>query len=161
MSGTGGIPSYFPNLNQPWPGADNTNHFFALSSDLYDSTKTERGVVAPALGFTDRLLLAGNTNSTYDRYTFYRMLSQLGTDSSPEPDRMNLNYDNLDKGLVKATHTFTGPVALTNFMAWTPLAFFTNAADRMLRLYTTNWFQGNSSDFYTNYVTYFTSPKPT
>ena len=44
-------------------------------------------------------------------------------------------------------------------MTWTPLAFFTNAADRMLKLYTTNWFQGNSSGYYTNYISYFISPE--
>ena len=36
-------------------------------------------------------------------------------------------------------------------MAWTPLAFFTNAADRMLRLYTTNWFQANPSNYLATY----------
>ncbi len=84
------------NLIKPWSGADNTNHFFALASDLFDPTKMERNVTAPTPGFIDRLNLAGATNSTYDRYTFYRLLSQLGTDSSPESGKMNLNYDNLD-----------------------------------------------------------------
>jgi hypothetical protein len=151
MSGTA-VPFYVYNtLNKPWPGADNTNHFFALSSDLYAPTKTERNVVAPTLGFTDRLLLAGNTNSTYDRYTFYRLLSQLGTDSSPDSGKMNLNYDNLDHSLDPLRHTSTGPIALTNFMAWTPLAFFTNAAERMLRIYTTNWFQSSPSNYLATY----------
>ena len=101
--------------------------------------------------------MAGATNSTYDRYTFYRLLSQLGTDSSPDAGKMNLNYDNLDHGLNKVTHTFTGPAALTNFMAWTPLAFFTNAADRMLRLYTTNWFQASPSNYLATYYGIYTN----
>jgi hypothetical protein len=146
------VPSYIPNLNKPWPGADNTNHFFAQLSDLYTPTTTERNVVAPALGFTDRLLLAGNTNSTYDRYTFYRLLAQLGTDSSPDAGKMNLNYDNLDPGPPSpAPPHLRQPASVTNFMAWTPLAFFTNAADRMLRLYTTNWFQADPPHFLATY----------
>ncbi len=32
--------------------------------------------------------------STYDRYTFYRMLAQLGTDSAPAQNQINLNYSN-------------------------------------------------------------------
>jgi len=39
---------------------------------------------------------AGNSVSTYDRYTFYRLLSQLGVDSAPETGKMNLNYVNVD-----------------------------------------------------------------
>ena len=122
-----------------WAGADNTNHFFT-HQELFDSTKIRNPYASPALGFTDRLLQAGTNNSTYDRYTFYRMLSQLGTDSTPESGKMNLNYDNLDP--------YTNSVASsTNFMAWTPLAFFTNAADRLLRAYTTQWRNSNPTNF--------------
>ncbi len=48
-------------------------------------------------------------------------------------------------------------------MAWTPLAFFTNAADRMLKLYTTNWFQANPPNYlftyygFTNVAGYYTN----
>ena len=123
----------------PWAGADNTNHFFT-HQELFDPAKTEIGVTPPSPGFIEHLLAAGNTNSTYDRYTFYRLLSQLGTDSTPESGKMNLNYDNLD--------LFTnGVAASTNFMAWTPLAFFTNAADRLLRAYTTQWRNSNPTNF--------------
>jgi len=162
------VPFYNYGLNNYlWPGADNTNHYFALFSDLFDPNKTGSGVAPAQIAannyFTGRLLDAGvnffggKTNSTYDRYTFYRLLAQLGTDSSPETGKMNLNYDNLDHGLIKATHTFTGPAALTNFMAWTPLAFFTNAADRMLRLYTTNWFQAGPSNYLATYYGIYTN----
>jgi hypothetical protein len=152
MTGTG-TPLYTYNtLKQPWAGADNTNHFFVLTSDLFDPAKVERNVTAPTPGFIERLNQASTNNSTYDRYTYYRLLAQLGTDSSPESGKMNLNYDNLDPFL-NGFYNTNGTVSLTNFAAWTPLAFFTNAADRMLRLYTTNWFEGNSSGFYTNYTT--------
>src|SRR5207237_5951153 len=72
---------------------------------------------------------AGMNVSSYDRYTFYRLASQLGTDSVPEPPgKMNVNYDNLVQ-----SNQFTGAKGATNFLAWRPIDFFTNAADRMLR----------------------------
>jgi hypothetical protein len=128
----------------PWAGADNTNRFFT-PSDLFDPTKSSGGTTG---GFTNRLLDADTGVSTYDRYTFYRLLSQLGTDSSPESGKMNLNYDNLDR------YGNVIPGAETNFIAWATepngaLRFFTSAADRMLRAYTTRWFQGSSLDYYT------------
>jgi hypothetical protein len=128
-----------------WAGADNTNHFFT-HQELFDPNKTAMGVPAPqiALGdsFNRRLLAAGTTVSTYDRYTFYRLLSQLGTDSTPDSGRMNINYDNL------TTNSIPGG---TNFIAWTPLAFFTNAADRLLRAYTTEWRNSNPTNFATTF----------
>jgi hypothetical protein len=131
-------------VNNFWLGADNTNHFFT-PEELFDPTKTEIGVTAPVPGFIERLQQAGTNNSTYDRYTFYRMLSQLGTDTTPESGKMNLNYDNL----VQAGTN--GVVSETNFIAWQPLVFFTNAADRMLKAYTTRWFQSGPSSFLATY----------
>ena len=122
----------------PWAGADNMNHFFT-PEELFNTGETTLGVVGTN-NFTSRLLAAGNGVSTYDRYTFYRLLSQLGTDTTPESGKMNLNYDNLDPYI-------NGVAASTNFMAWTPLAFFTNAADRLLRAYTTEWRNGNPTNF--------------
>ena len=133
----------------PWVGADNMNHFFT-HQELFDSTKIQNPYASPILGFTDRLLNAGTnrwggtTVSTYDRYTFYRLLSQLGTDSTPESGKMNLNYDNLDP--------YTNGIASSsNFMAWTPIAFFTTAADRLLRAYTTQWRNSNPTNFATTF----------
>jgi hypothetical protein len=134
----------------PWAGADSTNHYFT-PSDLFDTTKTENGA---GLGFTDRLLNAGtntyggSTVSTYDRYTFYRLLSQLGTESAPESGKMNLNYDNLDPYIYTVNGvTYTNAPSATNFIPWTALGFFTNAADRLLRAYTANWLSQNFGDF--------------
>jgi hypothetical protein len=135
----------------PWSGADNTNHFFT-HQELFDPAKTETGVTQPpaAPSFVERLQQAGTNVSTYDRYTFYRLLSQLSTDSTPDSGKMNLNYDNLNPYIL----TGNGPVlstngvaASTNFAAWQPLAFFTNAADRMLRAYTTQWRNSNPTNF--------------
>src|SRR5262249_43218682 len=77
-----------------WPGCDNSNHFFTVE-DLFDKSKVNT-IPNSANAFPDRLSLAGRMRSSYDTSTFYRLLSQLGTDSAPEPaDKMNLNYDNL------------------------------------------------------------------
>jgi hypothetical protein len=133
ISGNADVPTL------PWAGADNTNHFFDLSADLFDPTKS-------SVQFTNNLQQAGNSTSTYDRYTFYRLLDQLGTDSSPETGKMNLNYDNLDLGL-NGTLNATGTASATNFVPWTPLGFFTNAADRLLRGYTGFWLAGSATSF--------------
>jgi len=63
---------------------------------------------------------------------------------------MNLNYDNLD------VYT-NGVAASTNFFPWQPLAFFTNAADRLLRAYTVQWRKADP----TNYVATFYGVNPT
>jgi len=109
----------------PWAGADNANHFYS-TQDLFDKTKTALGL-GKAYSFTDRLLAAGANANSYDRYTFYRLLSQLGTDSAPEPGgKMNLNYCNVD------ANGYVVPNMATNFIPWTPIQFFTNAAIRLL-----------------------------
>jgi hypothetical protein len=132
-----GIPANRDNPLFPWSGADNTNHFFSLPSDLFDPAKS-------SFQFTNNIWSAGTSNATYDRYTFYRLLSQLGTDSTPEQNKININYDNLDP------YT-NGVTASTNFMAWQPLTFFTNAAEKMLRAYTTQWRNSNPTNFATTF----------
>jgi hypothetical protein len=132
----------FP-ANQHWAGSDNTNHYFELSSDLYDAAKTEFGIAPP--GFIDRLQEASTNISTYDRYTFYRLLSQLGTDSAPESGKLNVNYVNVDAGgnIV--------PDMETNNYVWESAQFFTNAVDKMLRAYTAKWFQAGPSNYLATY----------
>ena len=104
-------------VNRPWPGADNPNHFFT-SQDFFDPAKT-------SANFINRLIGAGTFNDSYNRYTFYRMLAQLGTDSSPPvEDKININYRNVTNGVVIAGMA-------TNLYAWTPLEFFTNSAARL------------------------------
>ena len=53
------------------------------------------------------------------------MLAQLGTDSAPEENKMNLNYVNVD-----ANGNIVSDME-TNLFSWQPLQFFTNAAQRM------------------------------
>ena len=79
----------------PWVGADNTNHFFT-PEDLFNTNET--AAFGSDLLNAGASYFGGTTTSTYDRYTFYRMLAQLGTDTAPESGKMNLNYDNLDSG---------------------------------------------------------------
>jgi hypothetical protein len=113
-------------LRNPWSGSDNPNHLFT-TQDLFDKNK-----IAPpgaGWGFADRLFMVGTNVSSYNRYTFYRLLSQLGTDSGSEMPvtKMNLNYDNLQQ-----SNIYTRATASTNFFVWTPTGFFTNAAARLL-----------------------------
>jgi hypothetical protein len=150
------VSYYNYSMNNSWSGADNTNHYFDVTSDLFDKAKTQINVTPPTFGFTDRLLdadtntLGGTTVPTYDRYTFYRLLAQLGTDSGPEQNKINLNYSNAvaytdDLGIV--TNIVVFPNAETNLVPWQPAQFFTIAADRMLRDYTTRWFQTDPTNF--------------
>ena len=126
------------NPSLPWAGADNTNRFFT-HQELFNPNES-------SIAFMNRLSSTRTNVSTYDRYTFYRLLSQLGTDSTPESGKMNLNYMNVD------TNGNVVPGMETNFIAWTnALQFFTNAADRLLRAYTTQWRNSNPTSFATNF----------
>ena len=118
-------------VKQSWPGAENPNHFFT-TQDLFDRTKTTGFKQNKPNTFADRLLNAGYYGvGFYDRYTYYRLLSQLGADSTPDAtvtNKLHLNYVNVDSG----GHIV--PDLQTNFVPWTSAAeFFTNAADRLLR----------------------------
>jgi len=104
----------------PWSGSDNTNGYTSVQ-ELFDPTKTSANFVSL---LTNTIARPG----TYDKNTFYRLMSQLGTDSLPaNRNKLNLLFDNVDaRGVIN-------PSLTTNFVAWTPLRFFTNAADLMLR----------------------------
>ncbi len=110
-------------VDRNWPGAYNTNLFYT-PNDLFDRNKAAMGVVS-GHSLTDRLEEAGKRTSSYDRYTFHRLLSQLGTESAPEASRINVNYRNVEAERIIPNYE-------TNFYAWTPLEFFTNAANRLL-----------------------------
>ena len=123
----------------PWAGSDNPNRFYSLVSDLFDTSKLPQALV-------NRVAQGGSAGATYDRYTFYRLLSQLGTDSSVDDTKLNLNYMNVSAsgGVV--------PGMETNLIRWpNGITFFTNAADRMLHAYTTNWFHRNPSNYLASY----------
>jgi len=114
-----------PRVNRSWSGADNPNRFFT-TQDLFDRSKIPATAGNP-FSFVDRLQMAGTNDDSYNRYTFYRLLSQLGTDSAPEPSgKMNLNYRNVDD------NGYVVPDMATNFIPWQPAQFFTNAVIRLL-----------------------------
>jgi hypothetical protein len=133
----------------PWSGANNTNHYFSLG-DILDPTKI---IPNGFNSFNGRLTSAGTNFDTYDRYTYYRMLAQLGTDSSPEDGKLNLNYSNavINYTNINGTSVPAGvgivTGAETNLVPWAPTNFFLAAADQMLRLYTTNWYLSNYPAF--------------
>jgi hypothetical protein len=99
-------------------GADSPAHFFSHQDLLTASTGN----------FPSRLQAASTNVSSYDRYTFYRLLSQLGTDSAPETGKLNLNYQNID-----ANGNFV-PGMETQLIPWTnSWLFFTKAATLMFQ----------------------------
>ena len=107
----------------PYPAADNPGKFFR-PGDYFDTNKTALGTVGP--NFSTRLWTAGMSPDSYDRYTFYRLLGSLGTDSFTDPEtKLNLNYVNVD------SYGNVVPNLATNFWPWMPLQFFTNAANRL------------------------------
>ena len=132
MTGTSWLPTGYLNPNpsrisNPWVGCDNPNLFYT-PQDFFDRSKfpaAGSGKLTPPT-FVDRLTWAGTNMDSYNRYTFYRLLSQLGSDSPPEPGgKMNLNYRNVTNGYVV-------PNLETNYAPWLPEEFFTNAAIRLL-----------------------------
>jgi len=139
--------SLFPDdLTLSWPGADNPNHFYTIN-DLFDFTKS-------SVGFTNRLRSVGNGVSSYDRYTYFRLLDELGTDSTMDGGKLNINYSNAlvlysSSGAVTNISIVSG--AETNLLPWQPLDFFHAAADKLLRTYTTNWYQASPSNFLATY----------
>jgi hypothetical protein len=136
--------STFPdNPSLPWSGADNTNQYFDLQ-ELFNTNETAMRVPANVTNFTQRLQTAGDGTSTYDRYTFYRLMSQLGVDSAPEQNKLNLNYRNVTNGVIV-------PGMETNFYPWSAEEFFTNAADRMLRAYSQDWLARDPADYAATY----------
>src|ERR1043166_558346 len=106
-------------VDTPWPGSDSARHFFSVH-DLF------RGMNASNVdltGFTNAVAADPVIPSSEERYSYYRLLAQLGTDSVPEPEdrKININFKNI------------GGFSPTNYVSWTnALEFFTNAAHRML-----------------------------
>lgn len=112
----------------PWSGSDTPNQFFS-PQDLHDRTKVARLLPISQVALPDRLRFASTNLDSYNRYTFYRLLSQLGTDVSGEgpTDKINLNYDNQVR-----SNAFTKSVSSTNFLPWIPNDFFRVTANKLL-----------------------------
>ena len=127
----------------PWVGADNPRGYFHIE-EWFDPTKVPND---PPLPLLTRLQTVQNRRGSYDRYTFYSLLGQLGTDTAPgNQNKIDLNYNNLP------------PYSATNFVDWQPVTFFTHVAQRLFetsrstnlyllgggRLVLTNYTIGNS-----------------
>lgn len=141
------------NIMLPWSGADNPEHYFT-TQELFDKSKVN--LLGFPVSFVDRMALAAARTNSYDHYTYYRLLSQLGTDSAPEPPgKINPNYINI------------AGFSATNFVSWDDSLvtarmhrpgselFFTNAVDKMLRALGYN-FGVNRIPVYTNNTFVFT-----
>jgi hypothetical protein len=104
--------------DRPWAGSENPVGYFE-AQELFDPTKVPG---AGAVPYWKRLLDVQTNNDSYDRYTFYRMLGQIGMESAPaNHGKISLNYNNV----------YTNNS--TNFAPWFPLDFFTVVADRLLQ----------------------------
>lgn len=142
----------------PWSGSPSPTRFQGVE-ELFDGAKVPEMV--PGQGSVgNKMFSLSSSNSTYNTGTYYRLLSQLGTDSGMEPDsfvpglgvdtftttnllapyrppdRINLNYDNRDLRNVNDPNLAAvdrRPWKAADLKPWEPLAFFTNAAARMLR----------------------------
>src|SRR5439155_22125813 len=116
------------------PGADSKLHFFSMH-DYLNTNDVASVLAAQNRGFMDRLRMASGRANSYDRYTVYRMLAQMGTDSVAEEDdgKINLNYVNV--GGIKATEliSWTNEVAVSAPTARTgPELFFLSVVTNLL-----------------------------
>jgi hypothetical protein len=111
---------------QHWPGSFNTNlsraNAYSDIQQLFSMGDSQNSYSAAFADFSRRLTNATSRSmSSYDRYTLYNMLGQMGVDSAPATKgRLHLNYENA-----------VGYVT-NSYQPWTnAVRFFTNAADLM------------------------------
>lgn len=120
--------AWLDSTNAPWPGAKSPRQFFS-PREFFDIGKV-------GLGFLSGLTNASRASSTYDRYTFYRMMSQLGTDSVPEDKgKINLNYNNTPGLLASTDPNWTVLQMRTTapqFTNWTAFEFMNIVGDALL-----------------------------
>jgi hypothetical protein len=123
-----GDPIYFSpnaelndNPSRPWPGSDAPRHFYSLH-DFFDPQKLPNPT-----GFRARLQQASDGSAphgrnSYNEYTYYRMLAQLGTDSDPEENgKIHINYDTNELR------------RFGRFTLWEPTNHFHRIAGRLLK----------------------------
>lgn len=120
------------NTSLPWSGSSNTNGYYDIQ-ELFDPYKT-----SPQ--FVNRFTNRSTSPFGYDRYTFYRLLAQMGTDSRAALSNKVYFPDHLlhDTNRLHLSYINAAPFDQDQLIPWdlnsdTRTAFFTNAADRMLR----------------------------
>jgi hypothetical protein len=124
-----------------WPGSDKARQFLDVQ-ELFGIPTTYPNFAARLSGTwgtnTANTLPRNTVRSSYDRYTFYRLLAQMGVDSTPATSNMFLfrttsGFTLLPGNKLHINYRNDAGLSPTNFVQWTPLGFFTNAADRLLR----------------------------
>ncbi|MDX1953525.1 MAG: hypothetical protein SFY81_15230 [Verrucomicrobiota bacterium] len=109
--------------NWPWPGNPSTNgNQFYDAQDLYSRSSFSGGFadLTSRLNFSTR-----NSASSYDRYTFYRLMSQMGVDSSPAlktergVPKIHLNYTNIPGTIsTNLVPWATNSITSSNYFTW-------------------------------------------
>ena len=140
-----------------WPGADPRRKVKDVSTELFAPAIWNGGNgTANASPFLDTTLVNEPYN-TYQRYTYYRALQQLGTDTGDGRwesgtemggyyyyrPKLNINFDQDDPDggySNSAEPSFTGAVGTSGstFRQWNPTKWMNYAVDRMLRTEFTN-----------------------
>ena len=152
------------NVTRRWSGGDVANPYLTPFSLLSDPTLLPLGanrVIWTNLD-TRRTAFAGQlvstvqaSNSTYNAYTFYRLLGSVGTDSSDgrievgvdlanryyRRSKLNLNYQVLDPdgsqtysaNLVATNGASSSDARATALVPWTARTWVSLAGDRLLR----------------------------
>ncbi|HMJ65181.1 MAG TPA: hypothetical protein VK615_07500, partial [Candidatus Binatia bacterium] len=117
-------------VDTPWPGAPNPKHFFTI----HDFFNPKSPSIA---GFQGQLRNAGSSNDSYNAYTFYRMLAQLGTDSVQE--KPSVTWDNQGRintdARINLNYANTNEATAAEFRPWTAETFLQVVGDRLLREY--------------------------
>ena len=165
-----------PDLNSateretPWPGSflnkpGNARTNFFTPHDFFE-------IFGTYPNFRNRLRNVGFANSSYDRYTYYRMLAQLSTDSGEQSDadldqlkakiaarnladfvaepvgKINLNYNNLDYSITNMIPWDYIVAGNGNVVPGDTNRFFNAVADVLIR---SQFNFGVSNIYVTNY----------
>lgn len=113
-------------LVEGWPGSVNTNAYTDVQQ-LFSVDTTSPGFVARLTDAARRNAAPNSGISSYDRYTVYRLLSQLGTDSTPDLEgKLHLNFKNAIGSITNQTERWVDNAS-------NAVMFFTNAAELMLK----------------------------
>lgn len=144
-----GFIDYYLNRGlNPWIGATNGvfppgDRKFLTITELFESghlyqqfrddlvthslSRTNIGpLAAPALSTKEQVQTIDN------RYTYYRLLSQMGTESTLPGNKVNLNFDNTTVDGGYGYPDETNKLVNGVYAPWTPLRFFTNVAQMLI-----------------------------
>ncbi len=99
----------------PWPGSASRQNIFSVH-DYFNPRVIPRVLPVNQPGIVERLGGIGTNGNSYDRYTYYRMLAQMGTDSAEEEDgKININYVNVRSWVPGSSFRYRS----SDLVAWT------------------------------------------